>query len=77
MNLRDHLIRLVVESSGGTVSRADLDAAGGSLTALGYGSLAYMRLIDAIENELGVYVDPDADPHALSTVDKLVEFVDG
>ncbi|GAA4032379.1 hypothetical protein GCM10022247_66760 [Allokutzneria multivorans] len=77
MDLRDHLTRLVVESSGGAVSRAELDAAGGSLTALGYSSLAYMRLIDAIENELGVYVDPDADPHVLSTVDKLVEHVGG
>ena len=33
--------------------------------------------IGRVENELGVYVNPDADPHALSTVDKLVEFVGG
>lgn len=75
MNVRSHLIHLIVESSEGNVSESDLSAAGGSLSAFNYSSLSYIRLIDAIENELGVYIDPDADAESFTTLDGIVALV--
>jgi len=76
-DLRAQLVRLIVESGDGNLSTGDIASAGGSLQALGYSSLSYIRLIDGIENELGVYIDPDADTEAFSTLDNLVGLVLG
>ncbi|MGW4112426.1 phosphopantetheine-binding protein [Actinosynnema sp. NPDC004786] len=73
--LRADLVRLIVSSGDGVIAEDDLARADGSLRALNYSSLSYMRLIDAIENELGVYVDPEADPERFATVDSLVDLI--
>jgi acyl carrier protein len=73
--LRAQLVRLIVAAGDGTVTESDLVQAGGSLRALNYTSLSFMRLIDAIENELGVYVDPEADPERFATIDTLADLV--
>jgi acyl carrier protein len=73
--LRAELLRLIVSSGDGAIGETDVTAADGSLRALNYSSLSYMRLIDAIENELGVYVDPEADPERFATIDSLVDLV--
>ncbi|MEE4545579.1 acyl carrier protein [Streptomyces sp. V4-01] len=74
-DLRAQLVRLIIESSDGDLSRTEVDAAAGSLRDLGYSSLSYIRLIDGIENELGVYIDPDADAESFATLDRLVGLV--
>jgi acyl carrier protein len=61
------LIRLVVEAGDDAFAEGDLNP-GTSLRTLGYSSLSYMRLIDAIENELGVYLDPELETESLDTV---------
>ena len=73
--LRADLVRLVVSSGDGAIAESDLVKADGSLRALNFSSLSYMRLIDAIENELGVYVDPEADPERFATIDSLIDLV--
>jgi acyl carrier protein len=74
-DMRAHLVRLIVESSDRNLSVGDLARDSGSLRTLGYSSLSYIRLIDAIENELGVYIDPDADLELFSTVDSILGLV--
>jgi acyl carrier protein len=74
-DVRAHLVRLIVESSERNLSVDDLARDSGSLRTLGYSSLSYIRLIDAIENELGVYIDPDADLELFSTVDSILGMV--
>ena len=71
--LRAQLVRLIVAAGDGTVAESDLVQAGGSLRASNYTSLSFTRLIDAIESELGVYVDPEADPERFATIDTLAD----
>jgi acyl carrier protein len=73
--LHDQLVRLVVKSGDGNFTEKDLAAAGGSLKALSYSSLSFMRLIDAIENELGVYIDPEAAVSRFETVTGIADLV--
>ncbi|GAA5069476.1 acyl carrier protein [Thermocatellispora tengchongensis] len=75
--LRERLARMISEAGDGEISAAEILADGGSLTALGLTSLAALRLIDAIETELGVEVDIDADPEALESLDGLTAHVAG
>lgn len=74
-DVRAHLVRLILESSDRNLAAGDLARDSGSLRTLGYSSLSYIRLIDAIENELGVYIDPDADLELFSTVDSILGMV--
>ncbi len=73
--LRAKLIALAVESGDGNFSEQDVTAAQGSLRSLNYSSLSYMRLIDAVENELGVYLDPEADNALFENIESLTELV--
>jgi acyl carrier protein len=73
--VRDQVVRLVVNSGDGNVTEKDLAATGGSLKELSYSSLSFMRLIDAIENELGVYIDPEAAVSRFETVDGIAELI--
>jgi acyl carrier protein len=73
--LHDQVMSLVVRSGDGNFAEKDLAAVGGSLKELGYSSLSFMRLIDAIENELGVYIDPDAAVNRFETVTGIAELI--
>ncbi|WP_410667819.1 hypothetical protein [Amycolatopsis sp. cmx-4-68] len=73
--LQARLVALVVESGDGNFSEQDLAAANGSLRTLNYSSLSYMRLIDAIENELGVYLDPEADNALFENIESLTALI--
>lgn len=73
--LRARLVSLVIEAGGGAFTEQELATAGGSLRSVNYSSLSFMRLIDAIENEFGVFVDPDADIERFATLDGLNELV--
>jgi len=55
------LADLVREATDGQVA-ADEAAGAASLTLLGVGSLARLRLLDAVEREFGTVVDVEDDP---------------
>ncbi|GGZ19000.1 acyl carrier protein [Streptomyces nitrosporeus] len=74
-SLRTKIAELSVAAGDGGFSARELAEAGYSLTALGYSSLSYMRLIDSIENELGVYLDPEADAEHYETIDSITALV--
>ena len=73
--LRAQLVRLIVESGDGNLAPEDLARTGGSLRDLGYSSLSYMRLIDAIENELGVFIDPAVEIEQLASLENILGMV--
>lgn len=72
MTVRDQIVGLVLAAGEG-ITEQDLAATGGSLPELSFTSLSYIRLIDAIENEIGVYLE--AEPGQMSTVDQITELV--
>lgn len=74
-SLRKKIVDLTVAASDGALSAGDLAAAGWSLRAVNFSSLSYMRLIDNIENELGVYLDPEADAEHYETIDSITALV--
>lgn len=69
VELRQRLAELVAAATEGDVGPAEVLAGGRSLRALGVGSLAFLRLVDAIEAEFGVELDLDAP--GLETLDGL------
>lgn len=70
-DLRQAVAAAVVTASDGQLSMSEVLAEKQSLTALGVTSLAYLRVIDAIEMEHGVYLDLDVS--IPDTVDAFVE----
>ncbi|MFI6294270.1 acyl carrier protein [Nonomuraea sp. NPDC050790] len=55
--IKERLAELVAESSDGEISAHEALTAGVPLSALGFTSIAQLRLIDAIESEFGVEID--------------------
>jgi acyl carrier protein len=74
-DVRSRIERIVLDSAEGGLSEDQLADAGGSLPRLSYSSLSYIRMIDAVENELGVYLDPEERDERYRSVDGLVELV--
>lgn len=75
VSLAPRIAELVAEASEGTVSGDHLRRDGARLVDLGLSSLAYLRLIDAIENEYGVYIDLEKAEGKLGTVQQIAEYV--
>ena len=73
--LRGRVATLVSTATDGDVTSAEILASGGSLAALGVGSLAVLRLIDALDDELGVQLDLDEPGTDLDDFDALVRTV--
>ncbi|MEV6262936.1 phosphopantetheine-binding protein [Streptomyces sp. NPDC051784] len=73
--LRQKIVSLAVAAGEGGFSERELADAGHALSAVGFSSLAYMRLIDSIENELGVYLDPEADVEHYESIDSIAALV--
>lgn len=73
--LRTKILGLAIAAGDGSVTAADLAAADYSLRDVGYSSLSYMRLIDSIENEVGVYLDPEAAIEHYETIDSVTALV--
>jgi acyl carrier protein len=69
-SLRQRMAGLIEVATDGDVPAADA-LGGASLTALGLGSLGLLRLLDAVEAEFGVTLDPHLDASTLDTVDGL------
>ena len=74
-DLESRLAELIHTASDGELSTVDI-LGGGSLTALGLDSLGLLRLVDAVETEFGVSLDP-GDPAVSDTVEKLAAHLDG
>ncbi|MEV7966482.1 hypothetical protein AB0O34_10940 [Sphaerisporangium sp. NPDC088356] len=73
--LRARIVRIVLDSVEGELTETELSAAEWSLSNIGYSSLSYIRMIDTVENELGVYLDPEEDGERIASVDDLVQVV--
>ena len=73
MSLRERLAELVAQASEGEITAAEALAENDSLTVLGLTSLGHLRLIDAVEREFGVPLDPDGSMAYLETVDRLAD----
>jgi acyl carrier protein len=74
--LRAQIVRIVLDSVEGELTETELSAAGWSLPNVGYSSLSYIRMIDTVENELGVYLDPEEDGERIASVDDLALLVE-
>jgi hypothetical protein len=71
--LRARLAGLVSVACDGEVTAAEAAGWSGALAHLGVGSLAQMRLLDAVETEYGVCLDVDGPVNHLSTLDSLAD----
>ncbi|MCX4709606.1 phosphopantetheine-binding protein [Streptomyces griseus] len=75
--LRARVAGLVSRATDGEVTEAELLAEGVTLTALGVTSLALLRLIDAVEEEFGIFLDLDGPFRFLADLDGLVGHLAG
>jgi acyl carrier protein len=71
--LRERVAELVAVTSSDGISAAVALEPGSTLTDKGMTSLGYLRLIDAIETEFGIYVDLEADSTFLETVHGIAQ----
>ncbi|MBG0815918.1 acyl carrier protein [Planomonospora sp. ID82291] len=75
---RRRLAEMVAEASDGEITAEEALAAEVPLTALGFTSLAQMRLIDAVESEFGIEFDlSSAGISALNDLDALERHLAG
>ncbi|MFI2369929.1 acyl carrier protein [Streptomyces sp. NPDC018833] len=73
--LMERTAKLVATASEGVVSEAKALQSGVTLTEQGLTSLAYLRLIDSVETEFGVYIDLEEDTGFLQSVEGLVNYM--
>lgn len=75
-DLRQRLAELISVACDGEVSAERIARdADSPLAALGVGSLARLRLIDAIEDEFGLFVEADDIFEALETLSALADWL--
>ncbi|GHH72277.1 hypothetical protein ACFRKE_09520 [Kitasatospora indigofera] len=74
-SLHTKILDLAIAAGDGSFTSRELAEAGYSLRAVSFSSLSYMRLIDSIENELGVYLDPEVDAEHYETIDSVAALV--
>ncbi|GGL22204.1 acyl carrier protein [Planomonospora parontospora] len=75
---RERLAEMVASASDGAITAGEALAAEVPLTALGFTSLAQMRLIDAVESEFGIEFDlSSAGIGALDDLDALERHLSG
>jgi acyl carrier protein len=71
--LLDEVTNLAVRASEGDLAADALRTTDRSLSELGMSSLAYLRLIDSIENEYGVYLDLEEAGDKFRTLHGIVD----
>ncbi|GAA3682243.1 hypothetical protein GCM10022224_053280 [Nonomuraea antimicrobica] len=74
-DLRRWLAHALAEASDGEVSAEELLRDGGSFAALGVTSIALVRLLDAVEEELDVLIELDGEDWFPSGLDALAALV--
>ena len=75
LTLTQTIARLVARASAGSISEEQAAHPGTNLSEQGMSSLEYLRLIDAIELELGVYIDLEDDLAFMTSVRGITDFV--
>ncbi|MEU8266773.1 acyl carrier protein [Sphaerisporangium sp. NPDC049002] len=75
--MRRRVAGMVAVASDGEITSEEVLRSGGSFTALGVTSLTTLRLLDAIEEELGVEIDLGGDVDFLDSLDSLVGHILG
>ncbi len=73
--LTQTIARMVTRASSGSISEEQAAAPGTNLTEQGLSSLDYLKLIDAIEIELGVYIDLEGDVAFMTSVNGIADYV--
>ncbi len=77
----DQIVRqiraLALHAGAGNFTEAELDGANGSLSELGFTSLSYISLIEALEKTFGIIIDPETDPAFLESLETIACFVAG
>jgi acyl carrier protein len=73
--LTQTIARLVTQASAGSISEEQAACPGTNLSEQGLSSLSYLKLIDAIEIELGVYIDLEGDLAFMTSVQTIAEYV--
>lgn len=73
--LTQTIARLVTRASSGAISEEQAVRPDTNLTEKGLSSLSYLKLIDAIEIELGVYIDLEGDIAFMTSVGGIAEYV--
>lgn len=66
---------LVSRASAGAISPDEARQPDARLTDLGLSSLAYLKLVELVEQEFDVYIDFEEDLSFLDSVDGIVDFV--
>ena len=67
---------LVEQASDGLISATEALKPDTDLQERGLTSLAFLQLVDAVENELGVYVDLEQDIQFMRTVAGITRYVE-
>jgi acyl carrier protein len=70
------IANLVEHASDGLISAAEALKPDTDLQERGLSSLAFLQLVDAIENEVGVYVDLEEDIQFMRTVAGITRYVE-
>lgn len=73
--LKDRISEIIEEVSAGSVTKEQALDAQTDLTDKGFTSLSFLQLIDAVETELGVYIDLEGDTKFLQSVDGIADYV--
>lgn len=73
--LAQRVALLVEQASDGSVDQQRALEGAGTFLEIGLTSLAYLRLIDAIENEFGVYVDLEDETVTLNSVETFAAYI--
>ncbi|MFB6890554.1 acyl carrier protein [Kitasatospora sp. NPDC056327] len=76
-SLHDRVADLAVTASDGGLPLDAVRAGGSTFAELGMSSLSFLRLIDSLENEYGVYIDLEEAAGTLGTVGGLVQYMEG
>jgi len=73
--LTQTIARLVTRASSGLISEEQAARPETNLTEQGLSSLSYLKLIDSIELELGVYIDLEGDTSFMTSVGGIINYV--
>ncbi|MFE1318691.1 acyl carrier protein [Kitasatospora phosalacinea] len=67
---------MAVAASDGSLPLDGVVAGAATFADFGMSSLSFLRLIDSLENEFGIYVDLEEAAGTLTTVDGLLRYMD-
>lgn len=73
--LAEQTAELVAIASEGVVSRSKALEPGLTFAEQGLASLAFLRLIDALETRFGVYFDLEDESYPLNSLESLVKYM--